>query len=1707
MAENKYSSNPISSRDDDWGLDKNDEKQRPYSGQAVQDYIKETFNSKIGFQKFYEDEALYRYFATREDADLYDSDRDTYSGLVLAQHEGQNPYYAVINLESDVVKHGVPSNATGTYLNFSYDIRNSRSNQSTGDSALCKISVTNNGLTKTKTLILSNPGEYTNFLLDDYLQEGTNSVIIVVTGQKYTVSTQVAVTYLVFNIDFQTNLDITKYYTDEIKFSYSITSTQEKYIEAFIDGSTTNCLTEDVIVATSVSDVTRYLSVSELGLTEGLHTIQFRSYIFYGDTKYYSKTHFYQFYVGKPADVEFGVKTELSEGTLLLNGLSLTAKQYLETTFSFATVETKSRTLSVEVRDNDDLLTTISTTYGELQTYSYTPIKSGSHVLTLSCNSTTLTIPVTVSASSLGIDEASENGLVLRLFARGRSNSETNKDVWKYGNYSATFNNKVLFGSQDGWQTDDDGATALVLKNGGVMEINIDPFPNETTTTGKTIEIEFSTDDVEDDSAELVSCVSSTGAGLKITTCSASLTSVAGISTSSKFKPRERQKIAFVISKKANTTYSCHLFTILNGVLCFPAKYASNDSFSNAVGKITFGNADGNATLKIYSIRIYNRALTFDEELGNYIVDSTTPESLASSNDVLVNNSTVSFDKLKNILPTLMITCVGVDNYFDKILNATDKSTAISAVLSYTHPDDPTLNFTAGEARIRKQGTSSLMYPRPNLKIDHMKSALDYNGEALPEFGKKKYQAYQFKHDCAPCQVYTWKTDFMDSSMSHNTGVARLWNDIMYNVTVNGEHVCQTKAQKAALDVKHPYDVRTCVDGFPAVIFYRNEETGTPVFLGLYNFNTDKSDLGTFGWAEEGDPGYIDGYDASSTECWEFLSEGGLCLMNSADEIEKWDTVVSYNSETKAPKYYWENYFEERQPEQPEDGDFDSEEMTKNIKAFVEWVYSTKDDFSKWQAEKADHIDEWKMAAYYIYIMYFAAVDQVTKNSMLIQEGDGRWFFINYDNDTINGVNNEGRLIFDYDIDRSSLTSRGETSYAFAGHDSVLFNNFEKDSEFMGKVSTLATAMYNVGLSYDTVIDMFVNNQSKAFPERLHNASQEFKYLQPSLTGTNYLYACHGTRESHVKYFYSKRSELYESIWGFGSYMNRTINFRCEAISKTDTQKKKLTIVAGNPGYYGIKCNTTGTFESIKAAKGDTVTLSLSETSETGDIYNITGASNIEELNFSNQVTVLAVLSLVNCYDEKTGTKLKRLIISNSGDGVNTALTTLSDLNKCIALEELDFRRYKSITSIDIETLKNLHIVRAADSGLTSFSPADGVTLTEVSLPSCLSSISLNDVTIPTSGTWDYTPTTSLRSVTMNKVKGLDTYALMYSWISAIQASSEALQKEIFASSSITLKDINWTGVDASFMLYLKNNFLSENVNMTGYVLLNKLSTSEYKQILAAYGENIFSAESTLRFDAPENIFIEATGVTNGVMTSGKSAQVKATIFPLSTTSTSPTYRLYNSSGYVATYDSTSNTYTQDNITLDASTGKLTTVRKETDTVCYVDAYKGTLESEKLMITVSGVVHPTEATIDLTSVTDQSSDEWTSRDIKVTFGPSGYTVTPVNPVVQIKSGSSGNLQIVKWDASTYTLTIRSLRPKSAEETSTLAIYWTADDQSYSTEATITLNYIPVNSITITGPDTFTSEGAEGTYTLSFSPSNANVKVTDWSITIGDGQSV
>ena len=339
----------------------------------------------------------------------------------------------------------------------------------------------------------------------------------------------------------------------------------------------------------------------------------------------------------------------------------------------------------------------------------------------------------------------------------------------------------------------------------------------------------------------------------------------------------------------------------------------------------------------------------------------------------------------------------------------------------------------------------------------------------------------------------------------------------------------------------------------------------------------------------------------------------------------------------------------------------------------------------KFSKEKWDHLDVWKMAAYYIYAMRFGAVDQIVKNSMLTSEGPFaynatggkygvwdstdvtspsygqfyKWYYINYDNDTIMGVKNDGRLVHGPEITRQSWEEGKEDVRAYAGWDSTLWNNFDTDSDFQNIV-TIADRGISRTMTYDTAINMFENEQVGKWCERIYNKDADYKYISPykadwSYSGdttevfSNKLFMLQGSRTSHRRWWLSRRFNLFDGKWSSGDFAKKYVEVKCDYGEIGNT----FNATAGANAYFGYQINNR-TFGNGAKDGGTTHAYSANEiipwklykVINIGDPIAIYGSTDILELCLSGISKNLSSVSFQFGSNKDLGNKLESLILS-----------------------------------------------------------------------------------------------------------------------------------------------------------------------------------------------------------------------------------------------------------------------------------------------------------------------------------------------------------------------------------------------------------------------------------------------------------------------------
>ena len=1450
----------------DWGGD-DSTGNLPVAGSRVQEFIKEQLEEKAGV--FYYDTANNRYivFADAESRDAY-LDDPTKTDLIIGTFDAPFNYSAEITLSTPTYV-AILAETKNNYIDFTFDTKNKNS-QSVGEAVIVTYTFIKAGIKKTVTEKYQY-GASVHFKIDDYISIGTNTITVGVVGQNTLAATTVGLTYQVVDLQLTDTYDISQSYNlisnpaATAAIPYAVSGYGTKTMEWHLDGKLLDYVkVEDEIVDVSTTR-TKYISLANLA--QGIHTLQYRAYTMVDGEKFYSNILYRDLIVltGANKNPIIAVSAVIPVGNDIVTSENLQLygiTQYIPYELRFAvynpsSVASTDTMISVDAKNE----AAIQTHNGEIVSYSLRPTTYGVKTLTISSGTTERTIGLNISKSSTSL-EPIINALQLDLTALGRSNNDINKEEWVYGDYSTVFDG-FNWNMTSGWNNN-----RLLITSGAYVDINLSPLTPDPTTTGKTLEFEFATSNVNDDNAVICDLRNDSGTGILITASEVKLKSAGGAEVSTKFKSEENIRVAFVVNRKTGVTNKGLVFIYVNGICCGAVNYASTDNFTS--DKMIRIGGTQQADVELKALRFYNAALSSDQVLNNYMLyRDTTSEMLSiyDKNNVYEEGTqNFSVDKLAAQCPVMIFT-----GDIPTLENTTDKNETIYVDVEYINMQEPARSFKSQGTRLRPQGTSSMGYPKKNFRpYTNYGTMWDNLGNVITD------GLYAFADRAQPVSCWCLKADYAESSGTHNTGIARLWNQVMTNAQVNGEYVLRTAAQKAAIAASYPYNVRTTVDGFPVNVFYRLTVDSELVYIGKYNFNNDKSTESVFGFRD------IPGFDNSRTQCWEVLNNGNhLALFQDMD-----------NFDTE-----WDQAYEARYP--------NGNTNTADLKAFSSWVVSTKGDVGKFKTEKWQHLDVYKVAAYYIYLMRFGAVDQVVKNAMLTSEDGIHFFFINYDNDTINAERNDGLLIYHYDIDRQSIdTSFSALVYAYAGHDSTLWNNLEADEEFMRIVSEVDTALYMAGLSYEKVIDMFDNQQAGKWCERVYNQDAQYKYVGPYTdSGINNLFMLQGSRSAHRRWWLSHRFDLLDSKFVSGAYKAKSIEFKAANVPAG----LEFSVTSGNNIFYGYGLNNVPVETGVRLAPGRSHTFTTKQVINVGDPVRVYSAVNVQELDIHNFIPYLSTLNIAEVYNDEVGTKLKKLVMGvNTGTDSrrNTSLSIISGLSQAKRLEYLDISGYQGITNIDLSTHAYMTTLRAYESGLTGLVLANGSPVTALELPDSMQALSFDSLPNLSAGFAIKNFGRNLTSIYIRNCPKFDSKTFVFNWnTNKLTEASRC---------SLTLEGIIWTNVDAVSLITLGNIGM---LSLKGTVVLNSVTLEQLTLLKEIYGDSCTNPDNELFIKAPDGVYL--TGPSE--ILEGDSAQYSASVF--SDYYGRVEYCLVNGNSEVLSYN---------NATIDAETGLVTTVETGT---------------------------------------------------------------------------------------------------------------------------------------------------------------------------------
>lgn len=1228
-------------------------------------------------------------------------------------------------------------------LTYKYDQTDTTTGESTGNPGRVTVTVTQGANTNTLTQNVA-AGSTNTVDVSLYMGVGTNTVRVRVEvgeGVEMQVS-QVTWTINVVQLTLSSSFNIATAITrgQTVSIPYALSGAGNKTLRCYVDGTDT----EDRSITSSTANGS--FSISTSSMAHGTHSVQLVVELELGDGSTIKSNSIY-FAIGVR---ETGNNTPLvsarfdyADGTIIEKGATpyIQAKQYDNYTLQYAAYNPKETPTQADVYVGSTLASSASLPF-TAQNLTLRATNYGEEQCRIVVGSTAYSFRLIAEKSDLNISEPTD-GMTLKLTAQGRSNSDVNREEWSYNGIQTVFEGFKWGG--DGWTGE-----ALRLTDTARATVRYRPLeqPEQNVTNAMAFIVKYKVSEVVNEDAKVIRCVDADGTGFVITSQEAKMVTRGKSELSMKMAAGETYEVAFVSFPKSADGSSEYeklntemVYLYINGIMSGSVQRATSDSVYQATPSYIELGADG-ATTDVYLMRAYNTYLSDSQVLECYMVDqedSDTMMTLYESNDVIDENGNVTVDSVPDGMRYIIITG-RQDNGVPTVLQAAvnndkDPKYDVDEMLCVVKGNQA-LNFKCVGGCIRLQGTSSLAYPIKNYRI-YFKNASKVAGQlylGCDEQGVggvlQEKAVYSFhpangsQKQAAPVDCFCLKADFAESSSSHNTGMAKLVQNIL---TQAGE---LTPAQKHC-DDSYQYDVRTTIDGEPCYLFYRGSIDETPQFLGKFNFNNDKSTEAVFGFLDI--PGYHDQEwvtekfgGQNPTECWEFLNNDYPMGMFLDDDF-------TTKGDDGAPN--WMKVFEARFPD---DDDINAQyeagtKIPTNLQRVVSWVKSTQNDGAKFKAELADYFDVDYLCDYYMFTDIMGCVDQRVKNMMMAfwydpDKDKTLAYMIFYDCDTILGVRNDGRLKYNWDVDENTtdpeLSTDEKTVYAYAGHDSVLWKNLRE--QFPDKLEA-AYKRIRERMSNSTIFNMFDTEQSAKFCERIYNLDAQNKYVEPKTLGVevnqdgsvtnvkySYLEAMQGNRKAHRHWWVTNRMGLFDARYSAGQYTATDISFKGNSAAGATVRA-----TPARDFYFEFRREgDTMTHDAV--AKNTEWSYTYGQMANIGTIFHLYGGEWMKKLDLGDWGG-FTDMSLPNL------PVLEELVLGNSSK--TYALTELVLGTKLPMLRKLDVVNYTNLPSLDLSGCNRLEEVNASGcTALSTITFAEGAAVNRLHLPANFQTLTLRSM-------------------------------------------------------------------------------------------------------------------------------------------------------------------------------------------------------------------------------------------------------------------------------------------------------------------------------------------------------------------------------------------
>ena len=338
--------------------------------------------------------------------------------------------------------------------------------------------------------------------------------------------------------------------------------------------------------------------------------------------------------------------------------------------------------------------------------------------------------------------------------------------------------------------------------------------------------------------------------------------------------------------------------------------------------------------------------------------------------------------------------------------------------------------------------------------------------------------------------------------------------------------------------------------------------------------------------------------------------------------------------------------------------------------------------------------------------------------------------FLPYDMDTAIGINNEGSLVFSYNLEDIDQTEGGAD--VFNGQQSVLWKLLRE--MFPDELKAMYQSLRSTGaISYDKIESAFEAHQAK-WPEAIFNEDAWFKYLAPleEKGSAAYLSMLQGSKAEQRKWWLYNRFRYMDSKYNAGDSLTDVITLRGYAKSNITITPYADVYATVKYGSYLVQTRAARNQSYEMVCPLDNVNdteIYIYSASQLADVGDLSGlkvgyaefvyATKLQSLKLGDESKYYTNGNLQTLYLGQN--KLLKTLDVRNCTGLGTGDQKTVDLSGCTGIEEVYFDGTK-ITGVTLPNggvLKKLHV----PSTMTSLIIRNQNALTDFTCPS-LSNIS-----------------------------------------------------------------------------------------------------------------------------------------------------------------------------------------------------------------------------------------------------------------------------------------------------------------------------------------------------------------------------------------------